>query len=156
MFHVYDRLHLERIPRRYTIEAGKALTDEWLTHSDEGRYDLWVYGPNGFVREFRGRIRTRLDAAPEIKLRYSTGDLALEIIATNSGTERAILVVQANAYRSDGPWSVHVPPGRRISREWSVVASHSWYDFSVRSEDMAWRLAGRIEDGRPGFSDPAI
>jgi phospholipase C len=156
VFHVYDRLHLERIPRRYTIEAGKTLTDEWVTHPDQGRYDLWVYGPNGFVREFRGSLRTRLSAVPEIRLRYNTTDLALEVIATNSGTEKAILVFQANAYRSDGPWSMHVPAGRRISREWSVAASHRWYDFSIRGEDMELRLAGRIENGRPGFSDPAI
>ena len=156
VLHVHDKLHLDRIPRRYTVEAGKALADDWLLQADEGRYDLWVYGPNGFVREFRGSQRARLGAAPEIKLRYNTGDSALRVIVANSGTEKAILVVQANAYRSDGPWSVHVPAGGRISREWSVAASHCWYDFTVRNEDLEWRFAGRIEDGRPGFSDPAI
>ena len=29
VFHVYDRTHLERIPRRYTVEAGRSLTDRW-------------------------------------------------------------------------------------------------------------------------------
>jgi phospholipase C len=156
VFHVYDRLHLERIPRRYTVEAGKTLSDEWLPHSDQGRYDLWVCGPNGFIREFQGRLRTGPGATPEIKLRYNTRDLALEVIATNSGTEKAILTVQANAYRSDGPWSVHVPAGGHVIRQWSVAVSHCWYDFSVRSQDLEWRLAGRVEDGRPGFSDPAV
>ena len=26
VFHVYDKLHLDRIPRRYTVEAGKSLS----------------------------------------------------------------------------------------------------------------------------------
>jgi phospholipase C len=29
VYHVYDKLHLDRIPRRYTVEAGKTLTDIW-------------------------------------------------------------------------------------------------------------------------------
>jgi phospholipase C len=44
VFHVYDKLHLDRIPRRYTVEAGKELKDHW--DLDEERYDLWVLGPN--------------------------------------------------------------------------------------------------------------
>lgn len=156
VFHVYDRLHLERIPRRYTVEAGKTLSDEWLTHGDEGRYDLWVYGPNGFVREFRGRLSSGRGATAEIELRYDIRNLALEMIATNAGNERAVLVVQANAYHGDGPWSLEISPARRVRRQWSVVASHRWYDFTVKGEDLERRFAGRIEDGEPGFSDPAV
>ena len=55
MLHVYDRLHLERGPRRYTVEAGKRLDGIWDTATDHGRYDLWVLGPNGFHRHFAGR-----------------------------------------------------------------------------------------------------
>jgi hypothetical protein len=29
VFHVYDRKHLDKIPRRYTVEAGKTLSDTW-------------------------------------------------------------------------------------------------------------------------------
>src|SRR5262249_22369138 len=29
VFHVYDKRHLDRIPRRYTVEAGKTITDAW-------------------------------------------------------------------------------------------------------------------------------
>lgn len=40
VLHVYDRLHLDRIPRRYTVEADKTIPDDWLLQADEGRYDL--------------------------------------------------------------------------------------------------------------------
>lgn len=103
VFHAYDRLHLETIPRRYTVEAGKSLTDEWLVQSDQGRYDLWVYGPNGFVRELRGCLRNSSDCALEVELRYDARRTAIEVIMTNSGRETGMLTVQANAYRSVGP-----------------------------------------------------
>src|SRR5262249_8193697 len=69
VFHVYDRLHLERIPRRYTVEAGKLLVDEWALPGNHRHYDLWAYGPNGFVREFRGTLARRIETVPEIELR---------------------------------------------------------------------------------------
>ena len=55
VLHVYDRLHLEAGPRRYTVEAGKQLEGVWPTTADQGRYDLWVLGPNGFHRHVAGR-----------------------------------------------------------------------------------------------------
>ena len=54
VFHVYDRQHLDRIPYRYTVEAGKQLAAEWLADSD-GQFDLLVLSTNGFVRSFSGR-----------------------------------------------------------------------------------------------------
>ncbi|MFX8323976.1 phospholipase domain-containing protein, partial [Acinetobacter baumannii] len=53
VFHVYNRLALEQIPRRYTVEAGLALDGLWpLTPG--AAYDLWVLGPNGWHRHFTG------------------------------------------------------------------------------------------------------
>ena len=55
VFHVYDRLRLSAGPRRYTVEAGKALEGEWLLQGKDRAYDLWVLGPGGFHRAFVGR-----------------------------------------------------------------------------------------------------
>jgi phospholipase C len=54
VFHVYDRLHLDRIPRRYTVGAGESLQGVWALAPDAGRYDLWVLGPSGLVGHFVG------------------------------------------------------------------------------------------------------
>ncbi|MBB3871834.1 phospholipase C [Brevundimonas mediterranea] len=54
VFHVYDRLHLDRVPRRYTVGAGESLTGVWALAPDGGRYDLWVLGPSGRVGHFVG------------------------------------------------------------------------------------------------------
>jgi len=156
VFHVYDRLHLDRIPRRYTVEAGKTIPDDWPLEADEGRYDLWVYGPSGFVREFRGTARSAAQAIPEIALEYDVADLSVRVVATNEGHSKTTLVARANAYRSDGPWPLRVAPGQRVIREWSVITSQHWYDFTVIGKDFERRFAGRLENGEPSFSDPAV
>ena len=39
--------------RNYTVEAGKTLSGSWTV---SGSYDLSVYGPNGFMRYFKGSV----------------------------------------------------------------------------------------------------
>jgi phospholipase C len=81
VFHVYDKLNLERIPRRYTVESGKDLMDEWLLVGDDARYDLWVYGPNGFVREFRGHLDRRTELTlPDIRVEYDIPNGAIQLV----------------------------------------------------------------------------
>ena len=155
VFHVYDRLHLEHIPRRYTVEAAKSLRDDWRLREDKGRYDLWVYAPNGYVREFRGDLDGTRAAMPEVELAYDATNQAVRLVATNGAHDEATLLVRANAYRSDGPWTLQVRGGRRAIREWSVIASHQWYDFIVTCERFERRFAGRMETGECSFTDPA-
>jgi phospholipase C len=42
------------LPRTYTVEAGKALFDSWT--AAQGKYDISAFGPNGFLRTFRGSV----------------------------------------------------------------------------------------------------
>ena len=155
VLHVYDKLHLDRIPRRYTVESGKTLTDTWLLHRDDGRYDLWVYGPNGFLREFRGNVSragTNIDAT----LEYDVPNTTLRLIITNREQGKGILKVQANAYQLQDPATLTLAPGRHIAREWSLIKSHGWYDFTMTTEALEHRFAGRLETGAPSCSDPAV
>jgi phospholipase C len=156
VFHVYDRSHLDRIPRRYTVEAGKLLSDHWLVADDAGAYDLWVLAPNGFVREYRGVIHAGKPVGPEIELVYDRTETAITLTVNNQGPSAAEIQVRANAYRDDGPWRLAVPARSRISRTWSLIASHRWYDFSVSGEHFERRFTGRMETGAPGFTDPAV
>ena len=83
VLHVYDRLHLERGPRRYTVEAGKRLDGIWDTATDGGRYDLWVLGPNGFHRHFAGRLAAGAQAAPDIQVSYDAPGARLRLTLAN-------------------------------------------------------------------------
>ena len=157
VFHVYDRLHLDRIPRRYTVEACKALTDRWLLTETQGRYDLWVLGPNGFVREFRGRsVPEAKDSQFEAELHCEPKNLIVRISIFNQGAHEADLTLRGDPYDPAGPWKLKVRPHSCLTRMWSLVSSYGWYDLTVSAKDFERRFAGRMETGRHSYSDPAV
>jgi phospholipase C len=160
VFHVYNRLHPDLVPRRYTVEAGKSLDDVWDTRTwDAGKYDLAVYGANGFVRTFKGStIAAASAAAPEIRIDYHPGDGTIAVTARNDGTRDVKLTVTANAYRTEGPWTMNVQKPHEATLQWSLAASGNWYDFTVRDEASGFerRFAGRMETGKAGVTDPAM
>jgi phospholipase C len=159
VFHVYDKLHLDLIPRRYTVEAGKQLSDYWNTGAtDSGKYELWVYSSNGFVRTFKGDALAADAAAfkPEAQVCYepATGQVYLKV--HNTGTAAGTVTVTSNAYRTDGPWPLDVAAGGTGTLHWNLEGSGHWYDFTVSGTGFERRFAGRVETGKPGVSDPAM
>jgi len=159
VFHVYDKLHLDRIPRRYTVEAGKSLSDIWDTAAgDSGAYDVWVYGTNGYVRSFAGNALTYAAAPfqPEVQVCYEPAGGQIYLKIHNSGPQAGQVTVQPNAYRCDGPWTLDVAAGATGMLHWNLSDSGHWYDFTVQSEGFERRFAGRLETGKDGISDPAM
>ncbi len=152
VFHVYDKRHLDRIPRRYTVEAGKAISDRWATDTDAGQYDLWVLGPNGFLRTFRGRVSMAIETSAKMNLRTGTVTLMIK----NSGRTKQALSVSAGVYDGSDPVEVTVGAGRTLKREFGTSDSGAWYDITVTAEGFERRLAGRVETGRHSVSDPAM
>ena len=161
VFHVYDKLHLDRIPRRYTVEPGKQLEGRWDAAADGGKYDLWVMGHNGFLRHFAGDLalaRTaQLDAEIRVCYDIANGDVCQFM---NNGVAPCTFVVTPNAYYVNHErWTLTVPAGGQVEQAWPLANSNAWYDFSVTlNEDPAYlrRFAGRVETGRHGSSDPAM
>jgi len=182
VFHVYDKHHLDRLPRRYLVEPGKSLEGLWAVQADDaGKYDLWVLGANGYHRAFRGDLAEAgqadapstgarasastaagpgNDAAlPEIQVDYAPAERAIRLALRNDGATACTFTVIPAAYRRDGPWRVTVPPASTRQLRWSVADSGNWYDFEVTvSGHPSWyrRYAGRMETGAHGISDPAV
>ncbi|MBZ5790796.1 phospholipase C, phosphocholine-specific [Burkholderia contaminans] len=159
VFHVYDKLHLDRAPRRYTVEAGKQLSDSWRAVADDaGNYDLWVLGPNGFLREFQGNVSQAASGpVPEIRVCYDPANDAVYLTIMNVGNAVSQVTVTSNAYRTDGPWSYAVPAGMQVEPYWTLGASNGWYDFTLAAENgLVRRFAGRVETGKDSISDPAM
>lgn len=157
VFHVYDRIALDQMPRRYTVEAGKQLQGRWTTAAT---YDLWVLGPNGFHRHIAGDVRRGAGSAlPELALRTerSTGELLIDLV--NNGGAPCTFVLQANKYLPSTPSEIAVDAHGRRSLRIGLSASKHWYDFGLRIKGQpGWlrRFAGHLEDGRPSISDPAL
>lgn len=159
VLHVYDKLHLDRTPRRYTVEAGRELRDEWDA-AREGKYHLWVYGPNGFLRELRVDLsgQGHGTALPVIDVSNDVPAHAVQVVVTNVSTESdpCEFQIQANAYRGADPVRLLVRPGEHHRHVWSVKDTDGWYDFTVTTKTFDFRLAGRLETGRPSTSDPVL
>ncbi|SAI71383.1 non-hemolytic phospholipase C [Bordetella ansorpii] len=163
VFHVYDRLHLDRVPRRYTVEPDKQLDDSWSVVDDSGAYDLWVLGPNGFHRHFKGNVNTLRAASaavPEIRVCYDVANGDVYVTFMNTGDTACTFDIKPNAYYTAGQsWTVAVDAQGRAEQHWPLQNSGSWYDFTatVREDpDYERRYAGRIETGKPSVSDPAM
>jgi len=161
VFHVYDKLHLDRAPQRYTIEPDKQLVGRWNLQADAGAYDLWVLGPHGFHRRFAGEARPSRPGSthPEVRVMYDAirGDLGVRL--RNTGPHRCSFELFANAYYFAARETVKVGPNAEREHFWSLRRSARWYDFTVRVPDLPGylrRFAGRVETGRDGYSDPAM
>ncbi len=173
VFHVYDKLHLERIPRRYTVEAGKTLSDTWDANAtDAGNYDLWVYGPNGYTRVFSGNATSAAAGGaafrPEIQVCYGPCNGLMYLKIQNKTPAAGAVSVSANAYIQGGPWTLdfvaesapvlNAALGAQGSKmlSWDLKASGGWYDFTVTTSAFARQFAGRMETGQDTISDPAM
>lgn len=153
VYHVYNLDRLEDIPKRYTVEAGKSLDDEWEL-SDDGKYDLEVFGPNGYFQKFYGNISMN---EPEAIIDFDHKKGGISIMLKNLGDHLLRLKIVSNAYNYPDQNFFDLAPGKRWMKIWDLTKSGNWYDFSIISEDSyQYRFAGRVETGKHSISDPAM
>ncbi|VXA57036.1 Non-hemolytic phospholipase C [Acinetobacter proteolyticus] len=156
VFHVYDKLNLDAVPRRYMVEAGKQLDDVWQTKDNQ--YDLWVLGPNGFHRSFKGNLTqtAQIQALPEIRVCMEECDPKLFLKVRNDAAQPVKLLVKANAYLPNKTWQIETAATEQ-ELSWDMTEFGGWYDFTVTIEnDLSYsrRFAGRIETNEDSISDP--
>lgn len=156
VFHVYDKLNLDAVPRRYMVEAGKQLDDIWQTK--ESRYDLWVLGPNGFHRSFTGDLSQAEQSAalPEIRVCMEECDPKLFLKVRNDAAQTAKFIVKANAYLPSQTWQIETATTEK-ELSWDMSEFGGWYDFTVtmvNEPSYSRRFAGRIETNEDSISDP--
>ena len=156
VFHVYDKLNLDAVPRRYMVEAGKQLDDIWQTK--ESRYDLWVLGPNGFHRSFTGDLSQAEQSAalPEIRVCMEECDPKLFLKVRNDAAQTAKFIVKANAYLPSQTWQIETATTKK-ELSWDMSEFGGWYDFTVtmvNEPSYSRRFAGRIETNEDSISDP--
>ncbi|TKK71736.1 phospholipase C, phosphocholine-specific [Ilyomonas limi] len=154
VYHVYDMYHLDRIPRRYTIEAGKWLDDTWNLAENGGKYDLEVFGANGYFQKFSGNAQLQ---EPEITIQYDHSKAGISVTIHNQNNGAIAATIESGVYEYGGPWSAQLAPGKIIKKSWLLARSGNWYDFSVKAgEGYLRRFAGRVETGKHSISDPAM
>jgi phospholipase C len=144
-------------PWTYTVEAGKSLSNSWNLAPGQGKYDLSVFGPNGFFRQFRGAVARNAAVDLDVDVRYDVDDLALVLRITNQARVPCKIKVD-NAYDTKSLVDV-LPRGRSLEKRWPLKSSFGWYDLTVKVDSDAnflRRFAGHLENGRDSVSDPAL
>jgi len=143
------------VVRWYTVEPGKMLSGTWNVASS---YNLSVYGPNGFVRYFKGSIGSTaayLDVSSTYNSAQNGG--AINWTITNLGGNQVEVTV-LDAYT--GNVSTRLLQQRQsFEQGQSLNQFYGWYDLIVSvTEDptFQYRLAGHVETGSDSFSDPAL
>jgi phospholipase C len=150
--------------RDYAVSPGDRLEDAWsLDEFPDGHYHLAVYGPNGFFREFRGDrndppLEIILNGGPAAAAANAPASSDVEIHVKNLGEHPLDVEVADFAYKSE-PQRATIAPGAAASLSVSGERSFGWYDLGVRAAGntlFSNRYAGRVETGKPSFSDPAM
>jgi phospholipase C len=143
----------------YVVEAGATMRVPIpLTTFKDGIYEIDVHGPNGFYRSFSG---DRHDTAMNVTLDYEGrgGELTgnAQIRLANPGAAAQNVRITDNSYKTGVQRNDVAARGERIILVDSAK-SHGWYDFTVEVEGSTARkrYAGRVETGRPSFSDPLM
>jgi phospholipase C len=151
----------------YAVAAGDEVADNWLISDFENKnYQLRIYGPNGFFREFKGNHN---DPQVEITCRYQqdktalkkfTGDIILQL--TNISKNALVIEITDNAYKQ-GKRIHQLGPARSKNAMALIVPdlgkNYNWYDLSVRikgNKSFERRFAGRVETGVAGKTDPVM
>ena len=151
VLHVYDRHALEHAPRRYTVGVGSRLDDGWRLHGG-GAYDLWLLGPDGLHRQFRGDAR---DAGMlEAQLVPAAAGVLVRLI--NRGEEPQ--PVKLESRMGDG-WCAMAHVQADGALDLAYGGCQGWYDVEISAPAMpafGRRLAGRIDASKPGLPDPRL
>jgi phospholipase C len=147
----------------YAVKAGESITDRWkLNNFKEDNYQLQVYGPNGFFREFRG---SKKDPLIQVECGYQrdrqqknkfTGNVELHF--DNQNRRSQTIQIADNAYGKDIiTEKIHASGQKQIVLD--LGSSHGWYDFTVKidgDDTFLRQYAGRVETGEHTRSDPQI
>jgi phospholipase C len=147
-----------RGPWTYTVGPRAEVSDTWVIPANgQTEYDLSVYGPNGFLRVFKGSFlgANTANLASRVIYDVARGGVTLEI-RNQGATTRKVRIVET--YGKD-TITHSLRPGENLSRPWRLEDSFGWYDFSVDCESdtgFRQRLAGHLETGKDSMSDPAL
>jgi phospholipase C len=144
-------------PWTYTVGAHDELGDTWsfkATHQTD--YDLTVYGPNGFLRTFEGRLgENAADLA--VRVHYEPDRLTV-VLEIQNGGHRLERIRIRDAYTGEHA-TRFLDAGETFAQRVALEASFGWYDLAIEvdsDKQFSRRFAGHLETGRDSMTDPAM
>ena len=145
-------------PWTYTVEPRARISDVWALDAASGdTYDLSIYGPNGFLRHFKGSVATKDKANLKIESECDTTQSAILLSVTNRGKEASVVQVLDGYTKKATNFTLR--SGESTVKLWAARTTFGWYDLTVSvASDASFeqRLAGHIETGCDSTTDPGI
>jgi phospholipase C len=160
-FNVYLRnlKNTRMVSSSYAVKAGDTLTKQIpLSSFADSGYQVEVHGANGFYRSFAGPTT----ASPvEVRTMYErsetgtalTGNVQLHI--RNNSAQPIDIAIHDKSYKTP-QIARTIEANQEITATLDLKHSHNWYDFTVNTADHEIHYAGRVETGKPSFSDPRM
>jgi phospholipase C len=146
------------IPRTYTVEPGRSLSDTWnLSSIGVADCDLSVYGPNGFLRAFKGGVAALRKAQLDVRASYDERKNEITLIFANSGSQ-SVKVNVLDQYTGKRV-EVRIKPKDNESKSLSLSRLYGWYDSIITVDadpGIAYHFAGHLETGKDSISDPGL
>ena len=131
------------------VQPGGQGVYRWNAALTDGRYNLSLYGPNGFLRTFAGQIvpAAQTDVGiPAVTAELVTkGQRPLRLRLSNAGRSQVRFTCADNSYGHPTK-TVYVDRGQTATVEWPTVDGR--YDVAVTANTgtgFGYRYAGRIE-----------
>jgi phospholipase C len=141
-------------PHTYTVQPQTNVLDTWpVAASGAAPYHFSVYGPNGFLRAYKGSLANRTQLQSVVV--YNIGQYGIALQSQNLSSQTCHLRV-LNVYTGQTATSV-LAPGRVFEGSFPLKASFGWYDLIISVEsDPTFRqqLAGHLETGLASRTDP--
>jgi phospholipase C len=142
-------------PWTYTVGASDSVSDSW--DLSRGSYDLTVYGPNGFMRAFKGTLSRKDKANLSVNVQFNRDGSVVALNIRNEGSAASSVTVK-EAY-STKQLTRSLKPSDHMNAQFDLDASYGWYDCAItvdQDASFAQRLAGHAECGRDSMSDPLL
>lgn len=141
--------------KNYAVTAGDELKDELpVADFENNQYYLEVFGPNGFSRIFKG-------SADDPQLQIMVKQLAdgnAEIKFVNTSSHDYVAKIADNAY-GNSIITKGIGSNKTEVVKTDLHKSFNWYNFTITIDGNTTfekRYTGRVENGKPTKSDPAM
>lgn len=151
--------------RSYAVIAGDSLKEIIpVSLFENGIYHATIYEPNGFFRECKGQQDDpRITVLCEYErkkgvLKKLSGNVALQLTNLDASHDYTVHITDL-AYKNKPVTRILKAGSEAHTVILDLDKSHRWYDFSVRIsgfDHYERRYAGRVENGEPGITDPAM
>ncbi len=134
----------------FAVKSKEKMQYEWpYSLFADGKFDIRVYGPNGFFRRCKGDLNQQV-LGVTIQSNQAKKGLVLE----TSKYGKAIKIADPFYRRQE----VEIPSGKKGSTRYSLADTNGWYEFNVSCEENGWlyTFAGHQENGKSSFTDPLM